>query len=66
MRPFAVGRKNWMSTGTPDSANKAALLYNLIQTCKMNGILLIHQENLKMAKVQPTMPHKMIKLNPDT
>lgn len=38
IRPFAVGRKNWLFTGTPESANKAALLYSLIQTCKMNGI----------------------------
>lgn len=38
IRPFAVGRRNWLFTGTPESANKAALLYSLIQTCKMNGI----------------------------
>jgi transposase len=38
IRPFALGRKNWMFTGTPESAQKAALLYSLIQTCKMNGI----------------------------
>ena len=38
IRPFAVGRKNWLFTGTPESANKAALLYSLIQTCKMNNI----------------------------
>lgn len=38
IRPFAVGRRNWLFTGTPESANKAALLYSLIQTCKMNDI----------------------------
>lgn len=38
IRPFAVGRRNWLFTGTPESASKAALLYSLIQTCKMNGI----------------------------
>lgn len=38
IRPFALGRKNWLFTGTPESAKKAALLYSLIQTCKMNGI----------------------------
>ncbi|OGT62780.1 MAG: hypothetical protein A3E85_02930 [Gammaproteobacteria bacterium RIFCSPHIGHO2_12_FULL_45_12] len=27
-----------MFTGTPDSANKAALLYSLILTCRMNSI----------------------------
>jgi transposase len=38
IRPFALGRRNWLFTGTPESANKAALLYSLIQTCRMNGI----------------------------
>lgn len=38
IRPFALGRKNWMFVGTPESANKAALLYSLILTCRMNGI----------------------------
>lgn len=38
IRPFAVGRRNWLFTGTEESAGKAALLYSLIQTCKMNDI----------------------------
>jgi transposase len=38
IRPFALGRRNWLFTGTSESANKAALLYSLIQTCRMNGI----------------------------
>jgi transposase len=38
IRPFAVGRRNWLFTGTPESANKAALLYSLIQSCRMNKI----------------------------
>jgi transposase len=38
IRPFALGRRNWLFTGTPESANKAALLYSLVQTCRMNGI----------------------------
>jgi transposase len=38
IRPFALGRRNWLFSGTPESANKAALLYSLIQTCNMHGI----------------------------
>jgi transposase len=38
IRPFAVGRRNWLFTGTPESANKAALLYSLIQSCHLNQI----------------------------
>jgi transposase len=38
IRPFAVGRRNWLFTGTSESANKAALIYSLIQNCNLNGI----------------------------
>lgn len=38
IRPFAVGRRNWLFVGNHDSANKSALLYSLIQTCKINSV----------------------------
>lgn len=38
IRPFAIGRKNWLFVGNETSANKSALLYSLIQTCKINKI----------------------------
>ena len=38
IRPFALGRRNWLFAGNPESANKAALLYSLIQSCKLNDI----------------------------
>jgi transposase len=38
IRPFALGRKNWLFVGNQKGANVAALLYGLIQTCKMNNI----------------------------
>lgn len=38
IRPFAIGRKNWLFIGNETSANKSALLYSLIQSCKMNKI----------------------------
>jgi transposase len=38
IRPFAVGRRNWLFSGTPESANKAALIYSLIQGCHMHDI----------------------------
>jgi len=36
--PFAVGRRNWLFSGTPESANKAALIYSLIQNCHLHEI----------------------------
>jgi transposase len=38
IRPFALGRRNWLFSGTPESANKAALLYGTIQSCHLNNI----------------------------
>jgi Transposase and inactivated derivatives len=38
IRPFALGRKNWMFVGNKEAAATAALFYSLIQTCKLNNI----------------------------
>lgn len=38
IRPFAIGRKNWLFVGNEGSANKSALLYSIIQSCKINNI----------------------------
>ena len=38
IRPFAIGRKNWLFVGNEESANKSALLYSIVQSCKINNI----------------------------
>jgi len=38
VRPFAVGKRNWLFVGNEKSASKAALLYSLIQSCQLNQI----------------------------
>ena len=38
VRPFALGKRNWLFLGNEASAKKAALLYSLIQSCTLNGI----------------------------
>jgi transposase len=38
IRPFAVGRKNWMFADTVRGAEASANLYSLIETAKANGI----------------------------
>ena len=37
IRPFVVGRKNWLFAGTPKGAEASALLYSLIETAKANN-----------------------------
>jgi transposase len=38
IRPFVVGRRNWLFADTVGGANASANLYSLIETCKANSI----------------------------
>ena len=38
IRPFVVGRRNWLFADTVAGANASANLYSLLQTCIANGI----------------------------
>ena len=38
IRPFVVGRRNWLFADTVAGARASANLYSLIETCKANGI----------------------------
>lgn len=38
IRPFVIGRKNWLFSGTPEGARASALLYSLIESAKANEL----------------------------
>jgi transposase len=38
MRPLAIGRKNWMFAGADSGGERAAVIYTIIQTAKLNGL----------------------------
>lgn len=38
LRVVAVGRKNWLFAGSQEGARRAALLYTLVQGCKLAGV----------------------------
>ena len=38
VRPFALGRKNWLFAGNEKGAKAAANIYSIIQTAKANGL----------------------------
>jgi transposase len=38
IRPFVVGRKNWLFAGHPNGAEAAATFFSLIETAKANGL----------------------------
>lgn len=38
IRPFVLGRKNWLFAGHPNGAHASAALFSLIETAKANGL----------------------------
>jgi hypothetical protein len=38
IKPFVIGRKNWLFNNTPSGADTSAVLYSLIETAKENGL----------------------------
>lgn len=37
IRPFTIGRKNWVFAGSPRGADGSAFWYSLVETAKANG-----------------------------
>lgn len=38
IKPFVIGRKNWLFSNTPKGANASAIIYSIIETAKANGL----------------------------
>jgi len=63
IKPFVIGRKNWMFSNTSKGAETSAVLYSLIETAKANG--LIPFDYIKMLLEQlPTEPESIEHLLP--
>ena len=68
IKPFVIGRKNFLFANTPRGAQTSAVLYSIIETAKENGLnpfdyltyILHRAPNLDMTKpdqVQTLLPH---------
>jgi len=59
LRVVALGRKNWLFAGSFEGARRAALLYTLVQSCKLIDVL--PEEYLKDVLLRvATHPHRLI------
>ena len=66
IRPVALGRKNYLFAGSHDAAQRSAMLYSLLGTCRMHGIepltwLAITLEKIAthpINKISELLPHK--------
>lgn len=38
VKPFVMGRKNWLFSDTPNGANASSLVYTMVETAKANGV----------------------------
>lgn len=38
IKPFVIGRKNWLFSNTPRGARTSAILYSIVETAKENGL----------------------------
>ena len=39
IRPFAIGRNNWMFAFSPKGAKASAIIYSIVETAKANGLI---------------------------
>ena len=64
IRPVALGRKNWLFAGSPEAAQRMAIIYSLVATCKINGINPYEYFRDILPKVASYPSHKIADLTP--
>jgi transposase len=66
IRPVAIGRKNYLFAGSHEAAQRSAMLYSLLGTCKLHGInpfvwlrdILQRIGNHPINRIEELLPHK--------
>lgn len=56
IRPFVVGRKNWLFANTPRGAHASACIYSLIESAKANGLEPYHYLRYIFTKLPQVAP----------
>ena len=64
IRPFVVGRKNWLFSGTPEGAEASAVLYSLVETAKANNLEPYSYLRYLFEKLPSTLPENLPNLLP--
>ncbi len=42
IRPFAVGRRNWLFADTPEGAESSSICYTIVEMAKAHGLKVYH------------------------
>lgn len=69
IRPIALGRKNYLFAGSHESAQRAAMIYSLLGTCKINNInpmewlhdIFLRINDHPINQIDDLLPHNWIK-----
>jgi hypothetical protein len=61
IRPFALGRKNWLFSASPRGAYASALFYSLIATAKANNLNSFDYLKTLFEKISPANTHQDFK-----
>lgn len=64
IRPFTVGRKNWVISGSPRGATASASVYSLIETLKLNGLEPYYAFRHILTKLPVTPVENLVNLLP--
>jgi transposase len=64
IRPFTIGRNNWVLSGGPRGASASADLYSLIETMKLNGLDPYFSLRHILTRLPSTPPDKLAELLP--
>jgi transposase len=59
IRPIALGRKNYLFAGSHDAAQRAAVIYSLLATCKKHDVNPYEWLRDVLSRI-PTHPHKQL------
>ena len=60
IKPFVIGRKNWLFSNTATGANASATLYSLIETAKANGLVPFDYLNYLLNEIPSLKPDDTI------
>jgi transposase len=60
LRGVAIGRRNWLFAGSQVGGERAAEIYTIIETCKLNGVDVLSYLTDVMEKVASGWPNKRL------
>jgi transposase len=73
IRPIAIGRRNFLFAGSHEAAERSAMIYTFMATCKINNVnpyhwlkwVMVTLPDTKMSKIENLFPANFAKSHPE-